>query len=454
LLGATGLYAHSALTGSSTNVWGVLSVGGAFSSVATVVAFVGAAALIGGWSELAERPWGGSLAGLLAFSAAGSVVVAQTHNITLLLISLEAVGACAYALVASGRSAGAREAALKYFIQGAIATALFVIGMAVLVTAFAPTGDLLKLSFALAGVNGTSVAIVAVVPLIAALAFKSGAAPFHSWAPDAYESASPSSAAFLSSGPKLAAITALSILVVLSSTDALVLSLTGVLGVLAVLSIGVGSITALRQAKYTRMLGYAGVAQVGYAIVAVLASRQPQIPLFFMACYALTSTGTFLSAAAFREVHSRWDGTIQDLAGISRKAPWLAVSTSVLLISLAGIPPLLGFWSKFTVFTSAILGTVDLAARGDVASAWIVGIAGVVGIVGSVISLAYYGGVLRALYAVREDAEEGSNPAAEQVARPRFGTAQPVVIALAAIVVIAGLLPLWQGLDVLMLLFR
>jgi NADH-quinone oxidoreductase subunit N len=449
IVGAVTWGANAGGTVTST-LWGVLHVGGPSSTVAALIAGLAAVAVLGGWKNHTAQEWGGSIAGLIAFGAAASIVVALSKDLTLLLIGLETVAAVGYALVSAGGQNGSREAAMKYFIQGAIATAFFVLGMGVLVAVFSPTGDIDALTAALSGDVTRSVALAGVVLVVAALAFKAGSVPFHSWAPDAYESAAPSSSAFLAAGPKVGAIGALAALGVAASAGPLNLPLTGVLTVLAVLSVLVGSVTALRQTSYTRMLGYAGIAQVGYALIAVAATRQPMVALFFIGSYAVASTGTFLSATAFRDIRPDWDGTIEGLTGIGKEAPLLAVSTSVLVISLAGIPPLLGFWSKFVVFASAFLASATAFEAGDNALGSLAAIAAVAGVLGSIVSLGYYGGVLRALYAPRTASQEAPQHLEQDAESPRPSRAATSAVALLALVVVAaGVVPLVGGLDAL-----
>jgi NADH-quinone oxidoreductase subunit N len=444
-----------------TSAWGTLHVGGVFATIAAVAAVLGGLAVAGGWTELSKRDSGGSLAGLMAFAATASIVVASSRDITLLLIALETAAVCAYALVAAGRGARAREAAMKYFLQGAIATGFFVFGMAVLVTVFIPTGDLDGLSTSLASSSlPASIAAAGIVLLYAALAFKAGVAPFHAWAPDAYESAAPESAAFLAAGPKLGAISALAILVAFTASGTagqLQVPLSAVLAALAVLSLLIGSVGALRQRSYTRMLGYAGVAQVGYALIGIATTHTPSVPIFFMACYGLAATGTFLSAAAFRHIDPEWDGTVEGLAGMSRKAPWASAATAVLLISLAGIPPLLGFWAKFVVFLTAIGAAGSaFAGLGPTQLGWIYVVAVAVGILASVISLGYYGRALAALYqpSQADDAHDDSaSDSAAETPSESGGSAASVVVLIAVLTVALGLLPLVTGIPTIWRLF-
>ena len=449
--------------------WGVLRVGTLNATLASAIFGLAALAVLGGWSVLSRRDWGGTIGGLIGLGAAASVVMASSTDVTLLLIALETAAACSYALVAFGQGSRSREAAMKYFIQGSIATGFFVFGMAVLVSVFIPTGDLTGLLQALNGDVARSVGTAGIVLLFAALAFKVGAVPFHSWAPDAYESASPESAAFLASGPKLGALSALAILGALTIPGDLVVPLSTVTALLGVASVLVGSVAALGQRSYTRMLGYAGVAQVGYALIGIATLHEPSVPVFFTACYALAATGTFLSAAAFRRTRPGWDGSIEGLSGIAEEAPVLALSTSILLISLAGIPPLLGFWAKFLVFGTAISAAGSaFSGLAPAVLGWVYAGSAVVGIVGSVVSLGYYGNVLRVLYdvpsgvtggAVAEnpvEADDGVEPdpgKAGAVWRLSGRSATVAVVIIASLVVVLGLLPLWSGLGRLVVFF-
>ena len=232
-----------------------------------------------------------------------------------------------------------------------------------------------------------------------------GAVPFHSWAPDAYETAPVESAAFLAAGPKLAAIGAMSVFVTVVASGPEATPILVVVAGIAVLSVLVGSVAALRQHDYRRMLAYAGIAQAGYALIAVALPMAP-LAVFFGATYALAATGTFLAAAAFQRLRPHWDGSVAGLAGLGRRAPVLGGAVAVLLISLAGLPPLLGFWAKLVVFATGLSYAVASLAAQPVHS-WSVSIAVIAGILGSIVSLGYYGAVLRSLFFDAPLADEG-----------------------------------------------
>ena len=455
LVVATASSAWSASTAPVGSAWGVLRTGGPFSSVAAVIAGAGVLSIVGGWELFARGRWGGTLAALVAFSAAGSIAVATSRDITMLLISLEITAVCAYALVAATGTRRSSEAAMKYVIQGAIATGFFLIGLAALVAAFIPSGDLNGLSAVFARSGLYSVAMTGIVALLAALVFKAGAAPFHSWAPDVYENAAPELTAFLATGPKVAALTALTIVLelVASDTTASTVSVHGttaialIVAVMAVASVTIGSLVALRQRSYTRMLAYAGIAQVGYALIGASTLINPATAVFFVSTYALATVGTFLAAAAFRQVDPGWDGSIAGLAGMGRKAPALCGALALLLMSLAGIPPLLGFWGKLVVFGGVLLQASTAFEAGLTMVGWMSAIAASVGIVGSIVSLGYYGAVLRALYLTPVATVESAHPVEIDADTTARGGAIAVVIVvlIAVAVVLLGVLPLLWG---------
>jgi len=451
--------AWATVTQPIASAWSAVRTGGPFAAVAAVTFITAALAVIGGADDLSERDNGGTLAALIATGAVAAAVMAAAQDITLLLISLETAAACAYGLVSGARTAHSDEAAMKYFIQGAISTGFFVLGMAVMVAVFAPSGNLDSIQNMFDKPELFSVAVTGMVTLLAVLAFKAGVAPFHSWAPDAYETSTPEVAAFLSAGPKLAAITAFVVLLSLAASrpgaDAggrATQALAVIVSLLAITSIAVGSLVALRQRSYTRMLAYAGIAQVGYALVGATAVMSPASAVFFASTYALASTGTFLAASAFRRVRPEWDGSIAGLAGMGREAPVLSASVGILLISLAGIPPFLGFWAKLVAFGAAILQSTEAFSAGLSALGWASAIAAVAGIVGSVISLGYYGAVLRSLYLLPEPARGGNDSigAKSEAGTARGGTSTAVVVVVALLVIALGVLPLAGGVGALL----
>lgn len=449
--GAFSIYAGMTTTGSTA--FSVLRVGAVFSTVPGIISVLAALALWGGWNEFAGRPGGGSSAALVALAAVASAAVAQSFDLLMLLIALETAAAAGYALVADAKTGRSDESAMKYFVQGAIATGLFVMGLAVLVGGFVPSGAYGELATVFGQPALPTAVLAGALLILAALAFKSSLVPFHSWAPDAYESARPEVAAFLASGPKLGAMGAMALFMVLVASTTLGTRIIVVMAVISALSILVGSVGALRQRSYTRMLGYAGIAQAGYAMIGAVVLN-PTAAVFFASTYAIATTGTFLAATSFRAARPEWDGSIDGLAGLGRKgARTVAVSVTVLLVSLAGIPPLLGFWGKFQVFASAItLSGRMFLNSGDALLGWTYGLLAVVGIVGSVVSLAYYGSVMQALYSADgpESGDADAGPSEASAPGAESGAAETAVVVTALAVVVLGLVPIFLGVAALM----
>jgi len=433
----------------------VARIGGAFSTVPGLIAVLAAVSLWGGWRQFVGRPGGGSSAALIAFAAVASAAVAQTLDLLLLLVTLETAAAAGYALVADAKTKRSDEAAMKYFIQGAIATGVFFMGLAILVGGFVPSAAYGELAGVFQELTAPTAALAGALMIVVALAFKSSLVPFHTWAPDAYESARPEVSSFLAVGPKLGAIGAMALFMVLVASGPLAERVVVVVAVVAGLSILVGSLGALRQSSYTRMLGYAGVAQAGYAAIG-MAVLDPAVATFFAATYAIATAGTFLAATAFRRVRPEWDGSIRDLAGMGKRAPGLSLSLTALLVSLAGIPPLLGFWGKFEVFARAItVSTQMFSAGGDTLLGWTYAILAAAGIVGSVVSLGYYGSVLQALYLADSPAaqDDGSDSDDASDSAGEASVTVGAVAALAIAVVLLGLVPIFLGASALIVPF-
>lgn len=439
--GASGGIAAGLMRTPTTAV-GSVAVGGTASLIYGVIAFVGLAAVVGGLDSLKVRSHGGSVAALTALAVAAGGGTAAALDITTLLLLLETLALAGYGLVAGARTARSGEAAMKYFVQGAVATGLFLFGMAILVGLYAPSGEYPAINEVFITASPLFPALAGAGLVLAALAFKMGAVPFHSWAPDAYETAPFESAAFLAAGPKLAAIGAASIFVTVVTAGIEAKRILLVVAGLAVLSVLVGSVAALRQRDYRRLLAYAGVAQSGYALIAITLPMAP-LAVFFGATYAIAATGTFLAAGAFQKVRPEWDGSVAGLAGLGREAPLLGGAVAVLLVSLSGLPPLLGFWAKLLVFATGLTHAVgNLEASPQLS--WAIGIAVAAGILGSVVSLGYYGAILRSLYL---DAPEAASSAeAVDGATPSTGgSAALVVVALAVMIVVLSVLPLVFG---------
>ncbi len=419
-------------------------VGGGFSLVAGLVGVLSALAVTAEEPGLGSR--NGQKASLIAFAAAGAALAASSTDLVSVALALETAAAAGYAVVALSRTPRSAEAAMKYFVQGAVATGMFIVGGAVLLGGFSESGGYGSLSGAFTAAT-TQPMVLGVLLVIAAFAFKAGAAPFHSWVADAYENAPASGAAVLSGPVKLAALATLAVFVGTvcrpqsgaSAFEGLGASVYPILGGLAFLSILVGSLLALRQSSYTRMLAYAGVAQVGYALLAV-AAVNPSSAVLFMATYAVASVGAFLAARCVSTIRPEWDGSVDGLQGVGRSHPWLGVAMTFLMLSLAGIPPLLGFWGKLQAFRSGVAVAMAFVQQGRMPlGLWYGALVGV-GIIGSIVSLGYYGAVMRAIYSESTGSEEESGGAPA-------GISLGLVVFLGLTVLALGLVPLVLPLD-------
>lgn len=415
----------SAVLGSSSTrvVFGVLRAGGGVARVSAWLLAFAALALLAARPALATRANGGQVAALAAFSGFAAVALVSAADLLVLVLALETLALCAYGLVASARTKRSDEAALKYFVQGGVASALLVYGIAVLVMSY-------RAPLAYAAFDTLRIAQGPVLPfalLLSALAFKAGAFPFHWWAPDAYETSSPAVAGLLASVFKAAAIVAVVVLFAGAFAGSFAVWVP-LVAALAAGSVVFGNLAGLRQVSFARMLAYSGVAQVGYALSGLAALEDAASAVVtFAAVYGLAALGAFAAAAALSEAEPHWDGTIAGMAGLARRRPALAAALTALMLSLTGIPLTAGFWGKFLVFGA--LATTPWA--------WLA----VVGVIGSVVSFGYYGSVLRAMYLEEGDVvREGA----------AWSSSEGVAIALATLVVGIGVVPLFTGLQPLL----
>jgi NADH-quinone oxidoreductase subunit N len=415
----------------------VLVLGGGVSAVIAVTFLLSAAAVLGGYSSFATTPAGPGSVALVLMSAAGAALLATSLDLVIALIALETMAVCAYALVVTARTNAAYESSMKYFVQGAVATGLFVMGLAIAAAIHGSGTGYRAIGLGL-GSDAFSATLAAVL-VMSMFAFKLGAAPFHSWAPDVFETAPSASAGFLASAPKIAALmgTFLALGVVFTETafegSA---SPSAVFAFLAAASIVIGNLGALRQTSFGRMLGYSGIAQVGYALVGVtLGVAALPATMVFATAYGLAVLAAFLVAAFARSADSEWDGSIAGLGPLLVRSPWVAISLAVALFSLTGIPLTAGFIGKLMLFSMAIGSGYTWLA--------------VVGLVGSVVSFGYYGNVLRAVFFEAE--EPAAEPASESA--PQDRAALLVAVVLAALVLAGGVAPLMGGTSMLLRFF-
>lgn len=448
LVGVVGGWSFGAQT-----VHGVFTVGTGHSPAGGIVLLLTAAAVAGSSGTRFARAGQGTT--LVALAALGSTLAILSGELLVTLLALEVAAVSSYALVALGRDSASRESALKYFVQGAIASGLFVMGIAAL--AGGSGGDLSYGAIVSLGrVTGGSLPVVAAVLLVvAALAFKASAAPLHTWAPDAYQHAPASAAAVLAGPAKLAAVGVVAMLsfrlivggeglFARQSVAAGVMLLTGVL---ALLSVAVGTLSALGQTSYRRMLGYAGVAQAGYALMAISAAS-PSVALVHMSMYAAATVIVFLAAIVFSTHRPQWDGSIAGLGGLGRRHPVLVAAVLVALASLAGLPPFAGFWGKLLAFGAPVRTALATSQSGPSWAVWGYILLVLAGVVGSVVSVAYYGAVVRELFFGEEavgERVEGDLTASDEPSAEDGRPATVVAVVLALLLLAVGIAPLVMG---------
>ncbi len=336
---------------------------------------------------------GGELYVLTLFALLGQMVMISGNNFLSIYLGLELMSLALYALVALRRDNGkATEAAMKYFILGALASGFLLYGMSML---YGATGSLELTEVARMAASGTVKPLILVfglVFLVAGLAFKLGVVPFHMWVPDVYEGAPTAVTLLLGGAPKLATF-AICVRLLVEGLLPLAIEWQQMLMVLAVLSLAIGNLTAIAQTNIKRMLAYSTIAQTGFMLLGLLsgvvgtdshyAVNAYSAAMFYSITYVITTLGTFgviilLSRAGF-EAES-----IDDLKGLNQRSPWFALVMGLLMFSLAGIPPLMGFYAKLTVLSAVV----------DAHQTWLAVLAVVLSLIGAF----YYLRVVKVMY--------------------------------------------------------
>ena len=370
---------------------------------------------------------------LLLIAAAGMMLLISSENLLMIFLALEMLSLPLYVLTAFNKSSPASaEAALKYFLFGSVAAAFTLFGISLL---YGMTGELQLGAVAETLRKGPiePVCYVALVMTLAGFAFKVAVAPFHFWTPDVYEGAPAPIACFIASGSKVASFFVLARIILdgfgpwrgSAAWAGFEAGWMPLLAVLAVFSIVIGNIAALVQTSVKRLLAYSAVAHGGYALLAFFGNAHQMLPalLFYVITYALTVLGAFAVVAALEDSGGR--DRLADWAGLGRRAPLLSACMFVFMLSLAGIPPLSGFFGKFYLFTAALAGAPHFAML------WLV----VVAVGASAISLYYYLQVLKQIYTA--EPPPGSAPVC-----PPYATLLSVAL-LAGLVIVFGCAPGW-----------
>jgi NADH-quinone oxidoreductase subunit N len=305
---------------------------------------------------LAARPFlSGEYFVLGLFAVLGMMVMVSANNFLTIYLGLELMSLSLYAMVAMHRdSAAASEAAMKYFVLGALASGMMLYGMSIL---YGVTGSLDLHTVATSlyqHVDRSLLLVFGLVFVIAGIAFKLGVVPFHMWIPDVYEGAPTPVTLFLGTAPKLSGF-AIAFRLLVEGMEGMVADWQQMLAVLAVLSMAIGNIVAIAQWNIKRMLAYSTIAHMGFLLLGFLAGTKTGYAgsMFYVIAYALMSLGAFgmillLTRAGFES------DRIEDFKGLAERSPWFAFVMLMLMFSLAGVPPFVGFWAKWFVIKEAL----------------------------------------------------------------------------------------------------
>ena len=322
---------------------------------------------------------------LILFATVGMLMMVSANDLISLYVGIELQSLSLYVIAAFRRdSTRSAEAGLKYFVLGALSSGMLLYGCSMIYGFTGTTGfDGLAAAFKDAGTPGVGL-IVGLVMMMAGLAFKVSAVPFHMWTPDVYEGAPTPVTAFFSVAPKIAAI-ALFVRVMVGPFGALIDQWQQIVILISIASMVLGALAAIWQTNIKRLLAYSSIGHVGYALVGLAAGTQEGVRgiAIYMAIYLAMNVGAFCCVLAMRK-HGRMVEGIDDLAGLSRTSPMMAAAMAIFMFSMAGIPPLAGFFGKFYVFLAAVNAGLYMLA--------------VIGLLTSVIGAFYYLRIVKLMY--------------------------------------------------------
>jgi NADH-quinone oxidoreductase subunit N len=369
---------------------------------------------------------------LSLFALLGVCVMVSANNFLVVYLGLELMSLSLYALVALRRDHGtSTEAAMKYFVLGALASGFLLYGLSMM---YGATGSLdIQTVYEVIGTGhaNPSVLTFGLVFVVAGLAFKFGAAPFHMWVPDVYHGAPTAVTLLIAGAPKLAAF-GMTMRLLVDGMLGLATDWQQMFSVLAVLSLLIGNLAAIAQTNLKRMLAYSAIAQIGFMLLALTAGvvsgnrlsagNAYSSALFYMVIYVLTTLGTFGLILLLARQGFECD-EISDLAGLNQRSPWMAGVMAVFMFSLAGIPPTAGFYAKLSVLQALI-------TTNQTHHLWLAVFAVLVSLIGAF----YYLRVVKVMY-FDEPTADAAAPSQER------GGVNAVLAANGAAVLLLGILP-------------
>ncbi|MFB5636810.1 MAG: NADH-quinone oxidoreductase subunit N [Nitrosarchaeum sp.] len=375
--------------------------GGFFAIAMLIVAIF---TTVGSFNYMRKKNYPAVYYSLILLSTIGMVLVAYSTDLVMLFVAWELMSIPTYVLVGfMKKNPSSNEAALKYFLFGALSSAIIVYGISLSygLTGSTNIGEVIQ-GYATLDSSLLPLALLSVGMFIAGFGFKMGLVPFHQWLPDTYEGAPPTITTLLAAGTKKAGFAATIRIVVLGMV-VLNLDWTLALGIIAVMTMTIGNIAAIMQKNLARMLAYSSIAHAGYILIGLAVSPYSSLglqgSLYQILNHAVMKGMAFIAIAGI--VTTLAVTNIDKLKGLGRRMPITALGLVISLFALAGVPPLAGFWSKIMLFG----GALDAGS-----SLWWAPWLAIAGVLNSALSLAYYGWITRKMYFEGETEKRVSEP--------------------------------------------
>ena len=364
---------------SATGLTAILQVG-------IILASAGSLAYSGEYL-LERKILNGEFLSLALFATCGMLLMVAANHFLTLYLGLELMSLSLYAMIALRRdSVRAIESSMKYFVLGALASGMLLYGMSMV---YAATGTLVIPEIAgsiAAGLDSglSAVLVLGMVFVVAGVAFKLGAAPFHMWLPDVYDGAPTAVTLFIGAAPKIAAF-AMAIRLVSEALEPLASDWNGMLALLAVASLAVGNVAAIAQKSLKRMLAYSAISHMGFLLIGIVAATPEGYAagMFYAFAYAIMSVGSFGILVLLSRGGDETEN-LEDMKGMAKRNGPVAALMLVLMLSMAGIPPFVGFYAKLVVWQAAV----------DAGWTWLAVVAGIFSVVGAF----YYLRVIKLMY--------------------------------------------------------
>ncbi|MBM2819363.1 MAG: proton-translocating NADH-quinone oxidoreductase subunit [Nitrosarchaeum sp.] len=359
---------------------------------------------VGSFNYMRKQNYPAVYYSLILLSTIGMVLVAYSTDLVMLFVAWELMSIPTYVLVGfMKKNPSSNEAALKYFLFGALSSAIIVYGISLSygLTGSTNIGEIIQ-AYSTLDPSLLPLALLSVGMFIAGFGFKMGLVPFHQWLPDAYEGGPPTITALLAAGTKKAGFAAAIRIIVLGMV-VLNLDWTLALGVIAVMTMTIGNVAAIMQKNLARMLAYSSIAHAGYILIglaiAPYSSLGLQGSLYQILNHAVMKGAAFIAVAGI--VTTLAVTNLDKLKGLGRRMPITSLGLAISLLALAGVPPLAGFWSKIMLFE----GALDAGS-----SIWWAPWLAIAGVLNSALSLAYYGWIMRKMYFEGETQKRVSEP--------------------------------------------